>query len=179
MSALHPRTAIRKGVAALLRGRTSAGQRVFASRVAPFMARELPAIGVYTTEEDADDGETSPRRYTRNPLVVVQIVVESDQDAEDLLDALALEVEQLLLPDPSWGGLADDSLFTKAETFLVEGGRSDYACHAMTWRAEYQSRPGLLDEAALDDFATADVTYDLAPPDGAADAEDTITLPTP
>lgn len=178
MSALHPRTVIRKGVAALLRGRTSAGQRVFASRVAPFMARELPAIGVYTTEEDIDDGETSPRRYTRTPLVVVQLVVESDQDAEDVLDALALEVEALLLGDPTWGDLADDSLLTKAETFLVEGGRSDYACHAMTWRAEYQSRPGLLSESTLDDFATANVRYDLAPADGVADAVDAITLPT-
>lgn len=178
MSALHPRAVIRKAVAALLKGKTVAGQRVFTSRVEAFGAHHLPAISVYTTDEDADTGDTSPRRYTRTTDVVVQAVFDVDKDLDDAMDAMALQLEAVLLADPSWGGVADDSVLTKSAMYLAETGRSDLGCLALTFRAEYDTRPGLLDEATLDDFATADVTYDLAPPDGSADAEDTITLPT-
>lgn len=176
---LHPRTVIRKAVAALLLGKTAAGENVFTSRTGAFMSRELPAIAVYTTDEAVDDGETSPRRYTRNPDVVVQLVVEADKHLDDVLDALALEVEDILLPNPIWGGVAEDSLLIKASTFLTSDGRTDYACHELTFRAEYETRPGLLEEPSLDDFRVGHTAYRRNTPDGpVVIAEDEITLPT-
>lgn len=179
MSALHPRTVIRKGVAALLKGKTAAGQSVYTSRVEAFGSRHLPAISIYTTDEDADTGDTSPRRYTRTPDVVVQAVFEVDADLDDAMDAMALEIEAVLLPEPTWGGIADDSVLTKTAMYLADTGRAELGCLALTFRAEYDTRPGLVVEATLDDFATADVAYVHATPDGpVVDAQDTIQLPT-
>lgn len=179
MSALHPRTVIRKAVAALLKGKTAAGQSVYTSRVEAFGSRHLPAISVYTTDEDADTGDTSPRRYTRTPDVVVQAVFEVDEHLDDAMDAMALQLEAVLLPDPSWGGVADDSVLTKSAMFLAENGRSEFGCLALTFRAEYDTRPGLLDEATLDDFRVGYTAYTRDTPDGPeVIAEDEITLPT-
>jgi len=178
VSALHPRTVIRKAVAALLAGKTAAGQNVYTSRVEAFGSRHLPAISIYTTDEDADTGDTSPRRYTRTPDVVVQAVFEVDEHLDDAMDAMSLQIEAVLLAEPTWGGVADDSVLVKSAMYLAENGRSEFGCLSLTFRAEYDTKPGLLDEATLDDFATADVTYDLAPADGSIDAEDEIHLPT-
>lgn len=175
---LHPRAVIRKAVAALLAGKTVAGPRVFTSRVKPFSSRHLPAIGVYTTDEDADPGDTSPRRYTRTPDVVVQCLFEVDEALDDAMDAMALQLEAVLLPDPTWGGVAEDSVLVKSTMLFAEFGRAEYGCLELTFRAEYDSRPGLLNEASLNDFATAEVTYDLAKADGTPDAMDRISLPT-
>lgn len=176
---LHPRTVIRKAVAALLIGNTAAGQNVFTSRTGAFMSRELPAIAIYTTDEAVDDGETSPRRYTRNPDVVVQLVAEVDKNIDDVLDAFALEVEDILLPNPIWCGVAEDSVLIKASTFLAGDGRTELGCHELTFRAEYETRPGLLIESRLEDFRTAHTAYTRDTPDGPeVIAEDEITLPT-
>lgn len=176
---IHPRTVIRKALAALLIGNTAAGQNVFTSRTGAFMSRELPAIAIYTTDEAVDDGETSPRRYTRNPDVVVQLVAEVDKDIDDVLDALALEVEDIMLPDATWGGLVEDSLLTKASTFLASNGKYDVGCHELTFVTKYETRPGLLDESSLDDFRTAHTAYARNTPDGPdVIAEDEINLPT-
>lgn len=81
-----------------------------------------------------------------------------------------------VVPDNLWDGTA---------TGYPEGSRGDnlysgqlesigVALWAITWQQKITL--GGLDPAGLDDFITFNAAYDFAPADGAADAQDTITL---
>lgn len=179
----HPRTAIRQKVAALLLNRTGAGKRVWPSRVRHFCAQRLPAIGVYTVEEDSPVDDVSPRVYKRTVTVLVEVLATADEGLDDALDALASEIEAVLMADPTWGGVADDSSLEGTEIGFAaaDEGERPFAALIMRWGADYETRPERADETTLDDFRTAHVDWDLgAPdpdgPDGETDATDTATL---
>jgi len=187
----HPRQFIRQKVAALLLNRTSAGKRVWPSRVRHFGAQRLPAIGVYTVEEDSPVGDVSPRVYKRTVTVLVEVFATADENLDDALDALASEIEAVLMADPTWGGVVDDSSLEGTETGFASAdeGERPFAALIMRWGADYETRPEVADESTLDDFRTAHVEWDFgAPnldgpdgpdgePDGEPDATDTATLP--
>lgn len=177
----HPRQAIREKVAALLLGRTEAGQRVWPSRMRHLSARKLPAIGVYTLEDSAQLADVSPRRYDRTATVLVECIATADENLDNLLDLLCAQVEAVLLADKTWGGVADDSALTKASVSFarLDDGAEPFACLALEFEADYTTRPGQADATTLDDFLTAEVNWDLRPhdPDADPDATDTVTLP--
>jgi len=178
---LHQRAVIRHQVQALLKGKTDAGPRVFRSRVRAFKSGQLPAIGVYTTTEASDTEETSPRKYSRTVKVHVLGVFELEErdseDIQDAMDALALQIEDLLLPEPSWGGVADDSALVKTEIYQSDEGRRDSGCLELEFEADFETMPGLVSEPCLNDFATGGVTY-ARPTQTDPGFEDEIHLPT-
>lgn len=179
----HQRTTIRKKVAALLLGKTEAGSRVWPSRVRHLTAGKLPAIGVYTLEEESRDTDESPRVYDRTITVVIECVAAADFDLDDALDILAAQVEAVLMSDESWGGVADDTSLAKTEIYLVadvEGDRPLGAV-ALHWNAKYETVPAMASPAVLDEFRTLHAEWDLGSPDpdgpdGVTDATDEATL---
>ena len=59
---IHQRKAIRDAVVtALVAAATSAGSRVFPTRVVPWRKTELPAVSVYALDEKSDDQQTALR----------------------------------------------------------------------------------------------------------------------
>lgn len=104
--ALHERQVIRDAVVEALLGSTAAGASVFAAKVTPWLRVQLPAISVYTTEEAADP--KTWRGDSRRHLSVVVALVDSLTDGvADSLDALALEVETILMANRTLGGAHD------------------------------------------------------------------------
>jgi len=176
MSAKHPRQLIREAVVAILKGHTDAGDRVFKSRVRPLTSRLLPAIGVYTTEQTSDTEETSPRKYSHTVKVHVQGIFEVDENLDDAMDALSLQVEQLLQANPTWGGTADDSALVKTSMYFVNDGRTDSGCLELEFEADFETKPGLVSESSLNDFAVAGVTY-IPPTEEDPGFTDEIQLP--
>lgn len=172
----HPRQIIREAVVALLLSKTAAGTRVWPSRMRHVSSRDLPAIGVYTTEEASPLSDASPRKYERTVTVVVDCIVAGDSGLDDALDALVLQVEDLLMADPTWGGKADDSALMRTTIGLVSNGRTEDGCATLEFEADYETSPGQVDPSSLDDFATAGVDYDLAPADGTPEIQDLITI---
>jgi hypothetical protein len=70
--ATHDRTKIRAAAcSALVLAATVAGDRVMASRVMPWRELELPALAVYTDDEEIDESNAAPRELDRDMEMVV------------------------------------------------------------------------------------------------------------
>lgn len=108
----HSRQTIRDGVAALLTGLPRTGSRVYASRVRPVPSSEMPALCIYTLEEDAQRQSLKPTLLRQVNLVVAIYDEGPDGDVMDALDDSAAEVEARMGADKSLGiaGVLDSQL---------------------------------------------------------------------
>lgn len=138
---LHPRTLIRFAIVAALLGATAAAARVFATRVVPVRRTELPAIAVYTIEEDAEDKGTAPRELERVVQVAIEAVVHPAalSPADDVLDALSLQIEKAMHADPYLGGNAGDCLLTKTEIGVLPDGERLLGQLLLTYAVTYHT----------------------------------------
>ncbi|GAB7527914.1 hypothetical protein PS3A_03200 [Pseudomonas sp. 3A(2025)] len=177
----HPREAIRKQACAQLLGRTSAGARVFASRVAPLITNdwqnELPAIIVYTLDEQGELQHAAPREYLRTVQLVIEIHASATEALDDTLDTLARQVENLLLVDDTLGGTVNDLLYASTKMIIRDDGAELIGGCRIILNAQYLDRhPDDLFNASLPDFNTLHTDYSLhnAQPDAADRAQTLI-----
>lgn len=176
----HPRTDIRRAVAAQLAGNTSAGERVYRSRILPWEAVELPALAVYTLEESVDteaSAATAPRELERSYRVAIEGGVMAAEDVDDAVDTLAQEVETAMHADCYLAGSAADSILESTDVELAAEGERIVGHVRLTYLVTYRTyAPAQVD--GLGDFTTADVRTNLggaqAPED---EAQDRISLP--
>lgn len=134
----HARTQIRQAVVALLNGNTEAGNRVFSSRVHPLDDAKLPALLVYTPQENI--GERSmqrPRTQERQLQLAVEGYLKARGDIDAEADALVLEVEQLIAADPSLAGLVKDISLESTATQLSGEGERPVAVITLTFAVLY------------------------------------------
>lgn len=93
----HVRTQIRNAAAALLTGLATTGSNVFKTRTVPLDDAELPALKIYTNDE-----EIAPQTFHTNPLLerALQLTVvgcaKANSTLDDTLDDIAAEVEAKL-----------------------------------------------------------------------------------
>lgn len=132
--AVHERQTIREAVVAMLKGATEAGDSVYASRMAPWLMGELPAISVFTREENC------PREYTndqrRNMRLGVSLACAGAEAVDNDLDALALEVERLMAANPKAGG-AWEIAYSEMSVEVVEEQRQPIAAATLTFDVLY------------------------------------------
>lgn len=161
---MHQRQKIREAVVAALRGATDAADRVHASRFVPWRRAELPAISVYTLGEDVDpeSAQTAPRELARDLELVIQGIVQVGDDVDCRLDDLALQIERAMDADPTFGGVASDSLLTSTEIDFSEEGSRTVGHLGLFYTIAYYTYPA--DPAAEDlpDFERANVRHNLA-----------------
>lgn len=134
----HARTQIRQAVVALLNGNTEAGNRVFSSRVHPLDDAKLPALLVYTPQENI--GERSmqrPRTQQRQLQLAVEGYLKARGDIDAEADALALDVEQLIAADPTLAGLVKDITLESTATQLSGEGERPVAVITLTFAVLY------------------------------------------
>jgi len=112
----HVRKQIRDAVATALTGLTTTGTNVFKGRYFSMQTPKLPALLVYTTNEDA---ELSIMGSSRGSDRVLTLVVEgyaiSKTIVEDTLDQIAVEVEEAMASDYTLSGLTRDVRYTGFE----------------------------------------------------------------
>lgn len=165
------RRAIRDATkAAIVAAGTSLGDRVFENRVIPFRHSQLPAASIYTTAESVGVLAESPRLYSRELRLVVQLVVQGDEDVDDRIDALSEEVERAM----EFGGLIEAvPALGDLELSSVEGPELDsdgariIGMLNLVYSATYE-RGYEVDDAELDDFTGATASIEThAPRDGA------------
>lgn len=172
----HERKAIRAAVVAQLSGHTAAGTRVFPSRQPPVREVELPAICVYTDSEEVDEesANSAPRWLKRKAIVAIEVWAAAGDAVDDVLDALALEVETAMDSDDSLGGTAFWVWPTSTEIGITAIGKIPVGCCRMLYTVTYKTdlRTEARD-AAFDALKTVDTKYDLAAAQAPADqAED-------
>lgn len=179
----HERKLIRNAAKAALVGATAAGSRVFVSRMGPLANAELPAICLYTNNDETKDGaDSTPRDLWREFTLSVEAWVSAagvDPAAlEDSFDALALQIETALDLDVTLGDTCSWEWPANTVTGISNQGNRPMGCIKVDYTVQYRTdqrtaaRDGALPDLTLVDIKTA-VTPDM--PD-ADQAEDTITF---
>jgi hypothetical protein len=176
MPEVHERKSLRDAVVAALKAAsTSAGDNVFPTRVAPYKQDDLPVIAVYTLDEDSDDRQTAPREYKRTIRMVVAGVVQAGTNVDDAMDALDLEIEEAMDPDPTFGHVCADSVMRTTKTDLDERGAKPVGILAKTYDVTLYTDARMPADSTLDDLATVDARYSLGGTQATADqAEDKV-----
>jgi len=114
---MHVRQQIREYIQGLLLNNTAAAGRVYTSRLSPVERDGVPAIIIYTKqEENLVLTMGSPTISSRDLELSIELYVQGNVDIDNILDSLAVEVETLL------GGQCVGSFFQSIgyESFEVE-----------------------------------------------------------
>lgn len=169
----HQRQVIREAVtAALVAAATSAGARVYETRTKAWRPVDLPGIAIYSLGDQGME-RVAPREQKRQMELAVEAACKVEEDADDALDALALEIEAAMDADPTFGGACQDSLLGETELAVVGTGDSQVGLVRLVYLVTYYSEQ--LAAGALDDLATVDTRYNLAGAQAAGnEAEDVL-----
>jgi hypothetical protein len=116
----HARQKIRDRIVELLEPISEV--TVVNSRAYPMIA--LPVISVYTLNESSQSENLTigaPRRYSRVLAVAITIAVSESDQADEMADVYAGQVEQKMAADVTLGGFVTDSTLTQTDT-EIDGG---------------------------------------------------------
>lgn len=101
----HLRKQIRDAAAVALTGLTTTGANVFASRVYRLQDAQLPALRIYTRDEEIQlQGKGVNRSRERSLDLVVEAVVKVNDTFDDVMDQIQKEVEIALDANQDLGG---------------------------------------------------------------------------
>ena len=93
----HARTQIRHAFQVALSGLPAVGANVFVSRALSLEQTSLPAILIYTQDEQsAAEAMGSNRPLMRGLQVIVDIVLQASAGFDDLVDNIAVDVEKAI-----------------------------------------------------------------------------------
>jgi hypothetical protein len=179
----HQRKLIRDAAVGKLLAQTDAGSKVYANRIKPFTSNgwtsELPAIVVYTMDEQAEIFNAAPREYLRTVQLVVEIQAAADESLDDVLDNIADQVERAMLRDDTLAGTVNNLLLVRSRMALRDEGETLIGACIVQFDAQYlDRRPDDLFNATLPELTTVDTQYSLnnAQPDPADRARTLIEL---
>jgi hypothetical protein len=158
----HERTEIREAVVAqLIAASTAAGSRVYETRLAPIRTAELPAISVYVDSETVrpDSMSSAPRELKRTAELAIEAWARADADVDDVLDALALEIETAMDSDVNLDETAFNSVLSSTEVKISMDGDRPMGVVRLVYAVVYHTDQRV--DAPDDDFDKADVKFSL------------------
>lgn len=176
---MHPRKQIRDKVVSLLIGKTDAANNIFPSRVRPIEEQTLPTVQVYANSESTEIWQEAPREYERKLSLSVQITAKADDSLEDVLDAIAIQVEDVLRQDHTLGELCRDVILSGTELTLNQNGDTLIGSCNITYDILYYTRAvaDRIPENGYNDLNTMDIKYHTpTTPQNQNDAEDVLDL---
>jgi len=140
----HKRKTIREKIVTLLKaGATSAGDNVFSNRAHALFATELPSIIVYSGDEDSEFLNPPENRLKRTLDVFIELAIGQTTNIEDEIDALCLEVEEIIKPkselDRLYGNLVQSVELKKTETGIFEKADKVIGSAKLTYSFEYET----------------------------------------
>ena len=138
----HVRKQIRDNAVSTLMGLTTTGARVYASRVHPNEAANLPALCVYTINETSELIAMNENQLRRSLDLVVEGYARAKADLDDTLDTIATEVEEALAIDPTRGGIAHKTVITDTEVSLSDEGNQPIGVIRMLFQIDYVTSSG-------------------------------------
>ncbi len=134
------RAAIRSALKALLVDEdTSAGSNVYSNRETALWKSELPAILIYTSQENATPESFSGRRSIRDLEITIHLKIEATEDIDDDLDAFAGEVEDAIDSDSTVGGTVSGIILKTTEIRIDAEGDKDIGVAVLTYECKYVS----------------------------------------
>jgi len=135
---MHIRQAIRERIAELCTGLDTTGSNVFQSQYYALNVTSLPCVVVWTTDE-ASEPLNVARQMQRTLDVVVQGEVKQSENADDVLDDIAAEVEAAINADPKLDGLANRIFLRETSIAQSTEGEDRVGTVRMVWQVEYMT----------------------------------------
>lgn len=122
---MHIRQSIRDNIKTTLTGLGITGDRVYVNRLYPFIQQVSNGILIYT-ESEATEYLTMgrPRSQERTLTLKVEIYAKSMTNLDNLIDDIALEIENALCIDPTRGGVATDTMIMNFDSDFSGDGDS-------------------------------------------------------
>lgn len=175
------RKAIRQAAAERLAAAgTIAGSRVFGFRVLPVPDDKLPALLVYTDQDNGDNTSAGSPVFRRSIDLVIECVLAgtSDDGLGDALDDFAEAATYALLGDPAWTSQFEKVKSVRVEFAAVIDGARRIACAKVTISIQFSAEyPPPADSA--DDLSTVGLSLDTLPTDGRVELAAVIDLSPP
>jgi len=107
----HVRRQIREAAAAAVTGLATTGSKVFQSRIYPLRDADLPCLLISTDDEQIEsDNVTDDRPQRRTLTLTIKGVAKATADLDDTLDAIAEQVEPVLIGNLLGNKLKDCTL---------------------------------------------------------------------
>ena len=145
----HVRKQIRDAIVTALTGLTTTGSNVFRSRIYPLEQAKLPGICIFTRSEAVEfDTLTMARSINRVLDVQVEAYVSATANYDNTLDQIAVEVEEALSADVTFGGLAKDTQVTAFEADFSGDGEQPVAVGRFTVTVQYRTAENDVETAA-------------------------------
>jgi len=117
----HIRKTIRENIGTALTGLSTTGTSVFESRTFPINFSALPALLIYTKDEEVIEFSLkTPRTQFRQLQVVIEAHIKGTSNIDDTIDTIAEEVEEAMVTDVSRGGHAKDTRLVSTEIEFEE-----------------------------------------------------------
>lgn len=135
----HARATIRENFVSLLTGLTTTGSNVFASRIWPLTASQLPGLLIYSEAEESEESSNGRALLRRLTILIDARVKATDGAIDNALDTIAEEIETAVEADPTLSGAA---LFTILESteFEFNNEQSDpVGVMQMRYRVDYRT----------------------------------------
>ena len=133
----HARTQIRDAIFDILDTAIS-NVTIQKSRIYPIGSGKLPAILIYTRQENLQDSSLSkPRTQFRNLSLVIEVIAKANNDLDQTLDDLAVKIEEALSVDTSLGGLVKDTVLQTTDIQYLEDGDKPHGVMMMTYAVIY------------------------------------------
>jgi len=136
----HLRKQIRDRIIANVSNLTSTGSRVYQTRLYPVASVSLPTLLVYTVSETSEPETMSrPRKIIRRVDFALEGMVNGTSGLDDSLDAIAKDVEEAILADPTCNALAKDTVLTGTEIDYNASGEQPVGSVKMTFQVTYRT----------------------------------------
>jgi len=117
----HIRKTIRENIGTALTGLSTTGTSVFESRTFPINFSALPALLIYTKDEEVIEFSLkTPRTQFRQLQVIIEAHIKGTSNIDDTIDTIAEEVEEAMVTDVSRGGHAKDTRLVSTEIEFEE-----------------------------------------------------------
>ncbi len=117
----HIRKTIRENIGTALTGLSTTGSSVFESRTFPINFSALPALLIYTKDEEVIEFSLkTPRTQFRQLQVIIEAHIKGTSNIDDTIDTIAEEVEEAMVTDVSRGGHAKDTRLVSTEIEFEE-----------------------------------------------------------
>ncbi len=134
----HVRQQIREKVGTTLTGLTTTGSNIYESRVYPLEAGNLPALVVYTKNEESEPIVIGTNRLSsRNLSVIVEIYAKTITSFDDTIDTISKEVEVAIAADTTLDGLTKDIYLESTEIEYNGEGEQPVGYATLTFLTNY------------------------------------------
>lgn len=145
----HLHRQIREAVVTALTGLTTTGARVYANRLYPIEAANLPALRLYLDDETAERLTLHGNPIEARVLtLVVEACAQAAADLDDTLDLISQEVETDLAAGLTVGGKTLEALYT-GMTYQDEPAGTPVGVKRMTFSIPFECAANAPDTLSL------------------------------